>query len=86
MSFLRVTLCIAGVDWMIWNFLFLARARDFSILKNVQTGPGAQLASCSVGTGVLSWSIKWLVLKVDCLSSYCAKVTNKWNYISALMV
>jgi hypothetical protein len=28
MSFLRVTVCIAGVDWMIWNFI-PGRAKRF---------------------------------------------------------
>jgi hypothetical protein len=33
----------------------LAGARDFCFLQNVQNGSGAQPASCSVGTRIISW-------------------------------
>ena len=35
-----------------------ARARDFTVLQNVQTGPGAHLATCSKGTGLTSPGVK----------------------------
>ena len=58
-------------------------ARDFSLLINVHTGPGAHPAFYSVGTVVVSLSIKGLVLEVDHLLPYCAEVKNGWCHTSA---
>jgi hypothetical protein len=82
MSFLRVTSCVVGVEWMIWD-LFLAEARDFSLLRNVLTDSGTHPASYSLGTMVLSLSIKQLVCDVDHSHPYSAVVKNEWNYTSA---
>jgi len=58
-------------------------ARDFSLLQNVHTCPGAHSASYSVGTVVVSLSIKGLVLEVDRLLPHCAEVKNGWSHTSA---
>jgi len=54
--------------------LFLAVARDFLLLINVQTGSGAHAAFCSVATVVLFLSIKWLVLAVCHSHPYYARL------------
>jgi hypothetical protein len=38
------------MDWTAWVG-FMVEARDFSLLQNVQTCPGAHTASYPVGTG-----------------------------------
>ena len=53
---------IFGIGTMLWagrpGIWILLGVRDFSVLQNVQTGSGAHPASCSLGTGVLSWGVK----------------------------
>jgi len=58
-------------------------ARYSFLLQNVQTGPGAHPDFCSVGTVVLSLSIKGLMLEVDRLLLYLAEVKNMWGHTSA---
>jgi len=39
-----------------WSWVqILVGARDFSLLQNIQIGPGVHPPSCSMGTVVLSW-------------------------------
>jgi len=52
--------------------------RDFSLLQNVQAGPGAHLASYSVGTGVISPRKSGHGVNHSSLSS--AEVKNVWSY------
>ena len=47
----------------------------FLFFKNVQTGPGAHPASCSVGTGVLSWAVR----QVDLWPLSSVEVKNEWS-------
>jgi hypothetical protein len=62
---------------------FLAGARFFPLLQNIQTCSGAYRASCSMGTTVLLPKIKRPEREADLLPSSAAKVENMWNYTSA---
>jgi hypothetical protein len=57
--------------WLMFNFW---QNQDFSRLHNIQTGPGAQLASYPMGTGAISPGIKWLGCEVDCSPPSSAEV------------
>jgi hypothetical protein len=59
-----------------------AGARDFSLLQNVQPSSGAHSASYSVGSGVLSWRVKWQGHEVNHSHPPSAKVRNEWRYTS----
>jgi hypothetical protein len=53
-------------------------SRDFCLLQNVQAGPGAHLASYSVGTGVISRGKSGHGVNHSPPSR--AKVKNVWSY------
>jgi len=47
--------CIVTTLWAGWSGVrIMVGARDFTLLQNVKTGPGAHLVSYSVGIRVLS--------------------------------
>jgi hypothetical protein len=54
-----------------------ARSRDFFFSKNVQTGPGAQPTTSSMGTEIISRRVKRPKHEVD-----LAEVMNEWKYTS----
>jgi hypothetical protein len=60
---------------------FLAETRDFSLLQNAQTGPGAYPASWLSGS--VSSLVKRLRLDANHLPSSSAAVKKEWSYKSA---
>jgi hypothetical protein len=60
---------IDGVVTRLWDewceVQIPARARDFFLLQNVQTSPGAYPASYLVGTGDSFLVVKWTMCEVD---------------------
>jgi len=72
---------------MLWagqpGIRMLLGVRDFSVLQNVQTGSGAHPASCSLGTGVLSWGLKWLGHYINHRPPSSANLKNEWSYTSS---
>jgi len=74
-----VFLCVLQVRTE-WYAIFIpGGARDFALVRNVQTGSGAHRASCLVGNSDISEEVKRLVPDVDHWPPYCATVRNNWG-------
>jgi len=56
-------------------------ANDLSVLPTVQTGSGANQASYSIGTGVLSLGIGRPARETDHTPPYNAGIKNDWSYL-----
>jgi len=66
-----------------FGFRISTGARNISLFRTVQTGSEAHLPSFSVGTGFISWRVKWPGRKVNHLSLSNAEIKNEWSYTSA---
>ena len=63
-----------------WSVIFIpGGARDFALVRNVQTGCGAHRASCLVGKCDISEEVNQLVPDIDRWPPYCARVNNNWG-------
>jgi hypothetical protein len=45
--------------------VYFPAGQDFSLYRNVQTGPAVQPVPCPVCTGFLSFEVKWLGHEAD---------------------
>jgi hypothetical protein len=52
---------------------YYLQVKHFSLLQNAQTCPVAKLATCSLGTRVLSARVKW---------SFRVEAKNEWSFTS----
>ena len=63
--------------------VFVAGARDFSILQSIYTGLGTHLPPNQWVLGALFPGIKWLSSEADHSAPSGAEVQNAWSHTSA---